>query len=469
MKICTKQILTLTVCTLSVIANSYATVHTGPIIFDNVTDTLQGGDTYVYGTGSYVFEIKNSSVVTVDPSSSGIAIKIGTEESPLSTAYTIQGVRVNSASTLNLGTGSFVTAYTSVTDPVFYGFAVAFANMNADSGLNITINGTHKGVGIIVSNSGTVDIGTDANISVSRAGLIIYQGGILEGRNSRIDARGGEGYESIGVKMMSGTVTLDNVDITSRDIGIYMATASGNYVETVGTLNLIGGSVYSANGAAISAQKDNPTSETALTQTLNISNGAQISSGAGILFSNAAADTASDLSALTINISDANTKVDGRIEDGMLNHTLTVKISDNATWSSEGSSNIDQLILDNANLELTLTDTTDSITVGELSTSGSNDILIDFGNDFLNEITDGFMFDTDTAIIIGSGEKDNINYIIADHNKDGSTWDVTDNLDGTYTITNIHVVPEPATYATIFGALALTLAAYRKRSIAPKK
>lgn len=62
-----------------------------------------------------------------------------------------------------------------------------------------------------------------------------------------------------------------------------------------------------------------------------------------------------------------------------------------------------------------------------------------------------------------SGTMDETNFSLLDHNGNKlEGFELTTDETGSYIINNI-VVPEPATYAAIFGALALAFAAYRRR------
>lgn len=62
-----------------------------------------------------------------------------------------------------------------------------------------------------------------------------------------------------------------------------------------------------------------------------------------------------------------------------------------------------------------------------------------------------------------SGTMDKTNFSLLDHNGNKlEGFELTTDETGSYIINNI-VVPEPATYAAIFGALALAFAAYRRR------
>ena len=485
-------------CALSAfMANAWA--GTTSIIADGTTVTLQDDDTVVTtGAGSayYGLNATNAGNISVaNPDSDSIQISVSGSGTRAVSAY--------SGSTINIGTGSTITSElggvlvanassisgnsltlkqeNTASNSTGIGASTG-ASINVGANTSFTYKGGYRGISIATNASftategftyvsyekssgnnidiyaergGNIDLGKNASIT-SQAVRALY----VLGENSSLRAEDSVIVNTFGMGAQAGaesSITLINTSVTAEKAALAISTATGGTYTGDATLNIIGGDYYSETDSVIFVQGGGTSNVNAV---VNIDDGAILNSANGTMI-----DT-SDVTIITstmiaINVSGENTSIGGRVLDNT--NVVTLSVSDNATWTSEGSSNIDKLVLDNANIVLTLTEQGDAINVGEMSTSGSNDILIDFGNDFLNEITDGFMFDTDTAIIIGSGEKDNINYIITDHNKDGSTWDVTDNLDGTYTISNINVVPEPATYAVIFGALALALVAYRRR------
>ena len=58
-------------------------------------------------------------------------------------------------------------------------------------------------------------------------------------------------------------------------------------------------------------------------------------------------------------------------------------------------------------------------------------------------------------------------YMVASYNNTATATDEYRNIG--FRVSSLTPIPEPSTYAAIFGALALAFAAYRKRSYAPKK
>ena len=504
--------------------NALATVG---LTADGTNLTAPSGTTYdssstPLASTQYVLNALNGGGISVSPLSGAINITLGTAYSPI--AFNMFGAIAQSGGQINLGDNSTISGYSNQAlelrgvvasggTVIANGLTVDFStnHMGSAMGARVVNNGvldlgsnskiissapqaavgtaTYVGVSVdtggsvtatdltidlsnvslstgfsVVGEMSTVDIGGNSVIKASVAGVDAYRGASVNIENAQITALSTDHPRwGVGIVVSDAFVSLTNTTINAVGDGLRLnltndfAEIPGNAGET----NIIGGKIFSESGNAIVSRVLHESgSFKTIDHVVNISDGAVISSRNGVLYKEVTPEM-STTATVRINVSGNNTAVSGTFHDSSANTIFS--ISDNATWASEGSSSMDKLILDNANVELTLTTQGDAITAGDMSTNGMSDMTIDFSNDFLSEITDGFMFDTDTAIIIGSGEKDNINYIIAGQNKDGSTWDVTDNLDGTYTISNINVVPEPATYVAIFGALALALATYRRR------
>ena len=98
-----------------------------------------------------------------------------------------------------------------------------------------------------------------------------------------------------------------------------------------------------------------------------------------------------------------------------------------------------------------------------------------FGNDILENFILNIVLDEDfgaTSLnlsdifgetVVFSGTMDETNFSLLDHNGNKlEGFELAKDETGSYIINNI-VVPEPSTYAAIFGALALAFAAYRRR------
>jgi len=140
--------------------------------------------------------------------------------------------------------------------------------------------------------------------------------------------------------------------------------------------------------------------------------------------------------------------------------------SSTSSWISKGSSTVNTLYAsDGINIEFLMTSATDTLNIGNFYTANTNDIQIGFTDEFIESIAAGagyFDFDAyDTVVISSITGGGHVGHSVRDYS-DSYTWTLTDFGDGTYRISDI-VIPEPSTYAVIFGVLALGLAIYRRR------
>ena len=466
-------------------ASAFATDYTTTKTINGTSETLYGGDT-ISVRSAYGARVTNGGSLNVlNTDSSGLNISIGSSGSPMEyneVSGNVLRAAVFDNSTLNCGDNFNINIYSNSDNISARGLLAANSTVTMGDNASIELHGIYGSANsaAIVANSSVFTIGQNLTVKADNKG----KGIDAQSQSSVTVGIGADIVAEIGIFARLSSVTMDSATIKGvgeNGLGIYLgADANASFTNSTiegyknairlqadaqgagyisGLLTFDGGSVSSQTGTLIVNEFPTSVRDQAIASEIIFKNGAQAVSGNGVLYDSVSITYVE--SEIKLTIEGAGTKVDGAVLGA--NRVVIMTVSDSATWSSTGASVMDKLILDNANVEFTLTTQGDAITAGDMSTSGMSDITIDFSNDFLNEITDGFMFDTDTAIIIGSGEKGNINYIIAGQNKDGSTWDVTDNHDGTYTISNINVVPEPATYAVIFGAMALALAAYRRR------
>jgi len=142
--------------------------------------------------------------------------------------------------------------------------------------------------------------------------------------------------------------------------------------------------------------------------------------------------------------------------------TMSVNYS---TWTSLGTSNIATLNIDHGAIELLMGSATDAIYADKINASAGSSIVHNFTNDFIDTIMsgDGY-FDLNTEnTIVSSNINGTIDMSVA--NTNGTyVWTVTDHGDGVnFRVSDFALIPEPSTYAVIFGALALGLAIYRRR------
>ena len=427
----------------------------------NVVDGTVIDTSYTYGILA-----RNDGTATVGDN---VVINLGDAANPKAqtTHAVVAGGSTTKFAIIHIGDNLNIIGYgIDATDLTGLRSSVPSAEIYVGNGLNIRLNGDNTN-GAAAASAAKMDLGTNAYIQVGGVAVNVQNNAVMRGSQGTFIANGKGELSGIAMSVGVSDVIFTDSNFIGRQAGLKLAASGANAIDEgmTGSLVFNGGSIYASHGAAIASIKSSSTASVPyeINHDVTLKGGIYVHSGVGLLYENSNTDSSIGLGIVTITSEGSDTILEGRFNDSVSNVETFFSITDNSTWNSEGSSNIDHLNLDNANLGLTLTETGDAITVGEMTTNGSNNMTIDFSNDFLNEIMDGFLFDVDTAIIIGSGEKDNINYIIADKNNDGSTWDVTDNLDGTYTISNINVVPEPGTYAAIFGTLALLIAVYKRR------
>jgi len=145
-------------------------------------------------------------------------------------------------------------------------------------------------------------------------------------------------------------------------------------------------------------------------------------------------------------------------------------IGDDSTWKTTGSSTLVRFSVFSGSIEYTVASAFDSITVDSMVIIGESHFKFNFTDDFIESIFLGVgYYDlsfTDTIvynnIMSFSGGTYDIN--VADSN-DSYCWTVEDLGDETYRISNIiyNPIPEPSTYAAIFGLIALAFVAYKRR------
>jgi len=156
--------------------------------------------------------------------------------------------------------------------------------------------------------------------------------------------------------------------------------------------------------------------------------------------------------------------------EASINGTLDyISIAEYSTWRSVGSSSIiimENFSVDNSTIDLLMTSAYDTIYVDDTYSYGySNNTKFQysFTDDFIESILAGSgYFDLNVATTIVFSQLTPSEYVVTDYN-DSYTWTVTDLGGNIYRIGDIQIIPEPSTYAMIFGILALGLAIYRRR------
>ena len=117
-------------------------------------------------------------------------------------------------------------------------------------------------------------------------------------------------------------------------------------------------------------------------------------------------------------------------------------------------------------------ETTKTITVASDATIGASSIsfeklIVNFAEDFVEgdsaSVDLNSIFGSSTTVVLAALESDK-EFTVSDSHSEWNLDSVTFGSDGNVSfVVGSQVVPEPATYAAIFGALALAFAAYRRR------
>jgi len=156
-------------------------------------------------------------------------------------------------------------------------------------------------------------------------------------------------------------------------------------------------------------------------------------------------------------------------------------ISESATWRSIGSSSIGQLSVSHSTItiDFCITSPMDEIVVNSLIVGEDATIsrTLSFANSLLEELfaEDGFEgyidiynIDANFLNIVSTNIAGTINSVYVTETNGTYSWTVTEFVDSwgdqVHRLSDfVLLIPEPSTYATIFGVFALALAIYRRR------
>jgi len=437
----------------------FATEHTTRLHLNNQSVSLTGGDVYNINGESNAIYANNNSSINISPSDAGITVNA----LRVSEAMSMRVLLAQNNSTVDLGSGSKLSLTSSGTSGLVN--TVIQIGLNSHmTATNLEITGSGGGsdgvLGVNVGLDSTLDLGTNSIVRTDGTALTVSRRGVITAADAYVDAG------RTALSLWLGSINLQNTTVIGGEAAVNFIgrdpeiTASAGDVSVV---NFSGGSLYSTSGPVVRTSSGGAIAQDH-DMILNITDGAQASSNSGVLYSQNASTVATTGIDFTLNVEGTGTKVEGVFLGDTVETNFN--ISDSATWASTGSSNIDNLSLDNANLEFDMTSISDSITTGNLTLEGHSEALIGFTNDFLEEIiaAGGSMNDIDASIVTSFLDGDgDITYIYKTSNDEGSTWDIVNHGDGTFDISNINIIPEPSTYALIFGLLALTFATYRRR------
>jgi len=150
----------------------------------------------------------------------------------------------------------------------------------------------------------------------------------------------------------------------------------------------------------------------------------------------------------------------------------SIYVQENSTWVATGISTVEYLNMNPlGTVELRMSSAADAIYVSDTIFIGNNvgTFKYSFTEDFTDSIFagDGFFDFIFSETIVGNivrAPMDTLAIYVANSN-DKYTWDVT-YIGDKYRISNFELIaiPEPSTYAAIFGLIALAFVAYRRRS-----
>ncbi|MDR1279535.1 MAG: hypothetical protein LBK99_01780 [Opitutaceae bacterium] len=463
--------------TVSSTATSVATVQLGG-----------DGSSMDLGNGSLINTNYRGVVGSANTSFTATALQVvgGSEASPISFSGTVRGLHATGDDgQMYLGSNTRVTLYAdSMATPVGMQ-AGNSSTVEATDSLKVTIIENREGprmesYAITATSGGTLNTGTNTRLRhLAGTGAYAGSGGTISiGAGALVEAwfalwasggqistadgefRGvGEGGTGVNVGN-GGMVTTSKSDIYGELNAIQIQNSTDNSpdVSAPGAITISGGTLRSHAGALISSSIR--TGANATNMTVTIRDGAQGASDTGIFYESLAAENIGSVA--EIYVEGAKTRVSGAFRGGE-NVASTFSITD-ATWTSQGASAMDTLILDNANLAFTLDAIGDAITASSLTLKGASDVTVDFNNAFLAQVVAehaGTLENFDVAALISGstiGEGDStgtLGYTLLTQNADGSTWQAISKGGNLYDIVVLNVVPEPAAVALAGGLLVL--------------
>ncbi len=413
------------------------------------------------GTGSTITSNRNGLSVSSESTftASNLSLTVNQPEG----GGNINTILIADGSVVDLGTDSDILVQisdsASASDSI-RGLNASNATFTATDGFTLRILAAEDSassiIGVNAALNSEINLGTNALIEAQTA-LTSQTGSTITASNAVIRGTGNNG---IGIRVGAGG-NANLIDSTvSGTANALVVAASSSYAEPSGTITISGGSLHSESGSVILAQH-NGEHANAVSSTVVLKDGASASSQNGVLFASEGNPTAE--STFDLVITGKNTQAIG-FEDGtsLLSH-LTV--SDQATWQSCGSSTIDTLTLNNANIDLALNSVGERINVEKLEVSGSNNVDIQLSNAFLLELLEsGLPQLLDFSILAGEFDLNgSIVYNLSNGNADGSTWDITDLGNGQFLIDNIQVIPEPSQTAMLLGTAFILSFAWQRR------
>jgi len=148
--------------------------------------------------------------------------------------------------------------------------------------------------------------------------------------------------------------------------------------------------------------------------------------------------------------------------------SVYIQLENNATWRTFGGTYVDELWANNSTVEFVFNSATDSMDILDFWYDGDFNFNFDFTESFIETIANGTGYFEWTFYDVVTGIYMPLEYMSASASNSMYTWTVTKGLgygddSGYFRIDNFVLIPEPSTYALIFGIFALGLAIYRRR------
>ncbi|EIP97273.1 PEP-CTERM putative exosortase interaction domain-containing protein [Opitutaceae bacterium TAV1] len=420
-----------------------------------------------------------------------VTVTVGSLDTPIS-SNNARGVEASSTGQINLGAGSTVTVYAGTS--TMAGISNAGGTLTATDGLSIEVIGggflnSHYAPAIRTVGGGITDVGTNARITALQgrgigsgnvgSTVIIGAGAEVEAIQALHVTNGGQltategtfrgvGVDGTGAVISDGSISnITNSALSGEKNALFLGSATS--ITSVGpaSITISGGTLTSGTGALIASGTSNQGNSEPTDTTVTIKDGAQATSGNGVLY-DASAVATNIGSAVSIIVEGAATTVDGTFL-GNANIATSLSVSDGATWASAGASVMDNLTLADATVTLSLTALGDGIQAGQLLFGGTGKSDVSF------TVEDSVVFSTEVLnageyvwdILTGaSGDYTaNVNWNPTNTSNAYATWEWENIGDGQWRMYNIVVsnVPEPATYAALAALAILAWAALRRR------
>jgi|GEM_PF-2237213 len=264
-----------------------------------------------------------------------------------------------------------------------------------------------------------------------------------------------------GLNLNTGSLSISDSTFYAPNVktyDFYMTNASTTFRGDISNMNLNSGATWNAlEGSTVNYLYVNDNASLNMLGSLTVNT--------LTVRNNATVNATSDLTFTNLYVGNNATVItqDGKIID-------YADLSNNSTLKVMNSIYFQNLYLSDSTINLVLNSPYSiPFFASELYTSGNNVIKYDFTDAFIEEIMNDYneeypyTFSVTYAFIVGTTEGDGTwAYDIAS-SSDSYTWTVTHIGGGFYRFSDITLIPEPSTYALIFGAMALGLAIYRRR------